>query len=81
MPQVNSMLGRLIVAPDNPPDHMPDPRAPLHARAAKAGEDLMEFALGGMLRQDGPAVLYLPSGKHAAGDLGGARHEPAMFPS
>ncbi|MET0372507.1 MAG: amidohydrolase family protein, partial [Sphingobium sp.] len=75
MPQVNMMLDRLgqMVALGDPPNYMPGPEERLEARAAKAGVDLMEFALDEMLKQDGHAVLYLPSGNYAAGDLSAAR--------
>jgi len=75
MPQVNLMLGRLdrMVALGDPPDYMPGPEQLLGARAARAGKDLMEFALDAMLEQDGHAVLYLPASNYAEGNLGAAR--------
>jgi len=75
MPQVNLMLGRLdrMVALGDPPNYMPGPEQQLGARAARAGKDLMEFALDAMLEQDGQAVLYLPAGNYCAGNLGAAR--------
>jgi N-acyl-D-aspartate/D-glutamate deacylase len=75
MPQVNMMLARLgdMVALGDPPDYLPSHEKRLAFRAARAGKNLFEFALDEMLNQEGQAVLYLPAGNYAAGNMGAAR--------